>query len=149
MTASNHLYTGAALAMTVQRPLAGIALALVSHFVLDILPHYGQKSESVVNWFKYRATWLVEGLNVIGIPLLIYLLWGQPWWVYAAAAMALAPDITWLFRYYWYERYGLQASSYALTRFHSRIQRWERPWGAVVELVFFLTVATAIITMVY
>ena len=149
MTTSNHLYTGAAVALTVQRPITGMVLALLSHFLLDILPHYGQKSESVISWFKHRATWLVEGLNLVGIPLLVFLLWGQPWWIFMAALLAIAPDITWIFRYLYYERYGLVASKYMLTRFHDRIQRWERPWGAAIEIVFFVSVVSVLFGLVY
>jgi hypothetical protein len=149
MTTSNHLYTGAAVALTIQKPIVGVFVALGSHFLLDVLPHYGQKSESVIDWFRHRTTWLVEGLNVVGVPLLVYLLWGQPWWVYAAAIAAIAPDLTWIFRYAYYERYGLTASQSLLTRIHSRIQRWERPWGAIIEVLFFAAVVSVLVGLVY
>lgn len=137
------------MALTVQRPFLGIFLALMSHFLLDVLPHYGRKGETVIDWLRHRVTWLVEGLNIIGIPLLVFLLWGQPWWVFAAAGVAVAPDMVWIFRYFWYERYGVNAAKYALTRFHDKIQWGERPWGALVEVPFFLAVTGTVIAFVY
>lgn len=124
-------------------------LALLSHFLLDVLPHYGQKSGDVISWFKHRTTWLVEGLNIIGVPLLIYLLWGQPWWVFAAAAIAILPDVVWIFRYVRYDRFGLQVSQYSITKWHTKIQWGERPWGFAVEIPFFLLAVMCIALLVY
>ena len=149
MTTSNHLYAGAALAITVQHPVIGILAALGSHFVLDMLPHYGRSEREVAKWFRYRATWFVEGMNIIGVPLLVYLLWGQPWWVFAAAALAILPDVVWVFRYFYYERYGMEASQYLLTRFHDKIQWGERPWGAFVEVPCFIGLVVLLVMMVY
>jgi hypothetical protein len=150
VTTSNHLYAGAALALTVQQPIAGMALALVSHYVLDVMPHYGRKEAIVIDWFRYKTTWLVEGVNLIGVPLLIYLLWGQPWWVFAAVALAILPDVVWIFRYFYYERYGINnAASLGLTRFHSWIQWGERPWGALVEVPFFVGLVAVTVVLIY
>jgi hypothetical protein len=149
MTASNHLYAGAAVALTLQRPFTGMAIALVSHYVLDVLPHYGRKEAVIIDWFRYKTTWVVEGLNIIGVPLLIFLLWGQPWWVFAAAFLAILPDAVWVFRYFYYERYGMDASKYVVTRFHHWIQWGERPWGAFVEVPCFVLLAYILVKMVY
>jgi hypothetical protein len=149
MTTSNHLYTGAALALAVQRPFTGMFLALLSHFVLDSFPHYGRQGDNVIAWFHHKLTWAVEGLNIIGVPLLVYLLWGQPWWVFAAAGLAIVPDAVWIFRYAWYERYGIQASQMFLTKFHNYIQWGERPWGAAIEIPFFVVAAIVLASLVY
>jgi hypothetical protein len=149
MTTSNHAFTGAAIALTVQQPFLGLLLALVSHFVLDALPHYGRESASLADWAKHRLTWAVEALNLIGLPLLIWLLWGQSWWVFGAAVMAVAPDVTWMYRYFWYERFGLNPATWALTRFHINIQWGERPWGSIVELTFFVGVSAVLFSLVY
>lgn len=150
MTTSNHIYAGAVLAMAVQHPVAGMVAALGSHFLLDALPHYGRKGEeAVISWFRYKATWVVEGLNVVGVPLLIYLLWGQPWWVFGAALLAIAPDAVWIFRYFYYERHGIQASKSLITRIHNNIQWGERPWGAFVEVACFGILIGILVKMVY
>lgn len=149
MTTSNHLYAGAALALTIQQPLVGMLVALVSHYLLDVMPHYGRKEAIVIDWFNYKTTWLVEGINIVGIPLLVYLLWGQPWWVFAAVALAILPDTVWIFRYFYYDRYGVNATSLMLTRFHSWIQWGERPWGVLVEVPCFIALVAVLFMLVY
>jgi hypothetical protein len=124
--------------MAVQRPFTGMFLALVSHYILDCLPHYGQRGGNIITWFRYKSTWAVEGLNLIGLPLLLFMLYGQPWWVYMAAAAAIAPDVVWVLRYWRYDRLGLSAEGNWLTRFHEGIQWGERPWGAAIEIPFFI-----------
>ena len=134
MTTSNHLYAGAAIAMAVPRPLLALPLAVLSHFVLDALPHYGHPgAKGYLDVIKHRLTLLMESVNIIGVPLLVYLLMGQPWWVWMAAAAALLPDAVWVFRYVWYERYGSLPVGNLLTRFHHHIQ-WERWWGIMIEI---------------
>jgi hypothetical protein len=103
MTTSNHLYAGAALAMAVHHPVIGMMVALGSHFLLDVLPHYGRSEREVAKWF----------------------------------------------RYFYYERRGMQASQYLLTRFHDKIQWGERPWGAYIEIPCFLALVALLVYMVY
>lgn len=134
MTTSNHLFAGAVIALTIKQPLLAAPLALMSHFVLDALPHYGHGGPGYGGLFKFKLTYLIEAFNLVGIPLLIYLLWGQSIWVFAAALLALSPDFVWVYRYFWYERYGSLPPGSRFTRFHHRIQ-WERPWGITVELL--------------
>jgi hypothetical protein len=136
MTTSNHIYAGAIIALTVKDPAVALPLALLSHFVLDALPHYGH--ENYTEALKHRLTYVMESVNLIGIPLLVYLLWGQSVWVWLAAIVALSPDLAWVYRYTRYERRGRLPRDGLLTRFHKGIQRYEVHWGIYVEYMFFI-----------
>ena len=136
MTTSNHLFTGAVIALTVKQPLLAVPLSLLSHYVLDALPHFGYKGASdLASMLRFRLTLIMESVNLIGIPLLIYLLWGNSVWVYLAALAAITPDFVWIYRYYWYDRFGLAVPLGRFSQWHLSIQWGERPWGIVVELV--------------
>ena len=42
MRAINHALTGAVIGLAITEPAAAIPLAVVSHYVCDAIPHYGQ-----------------------------------------------------------------------------------------------------------
>lgn len=135
MTTSNHIYAGAAIALAIKQPVLALPLAFASHFVLDALPHYGREGHGgYAEVVKYRLTLIFEAVNLVGIPLLIYLLWGQAWWVWAAALLAISPDFVWVYRFVRYERHGLELPTGRLTHIHIAIQRYERAWGVAVEI---------------
>lgn len=134
MTTSNHLFAGAIIALSVQQPAFAIPLAFMSHFLMDAMPHYGYEGRDYGKAFKHKLTFVMESVNIVGVPLLFYLLWGQSIWVFVAAVAALSPDFMWVYRYFWFERKGLPAPGGALTKFHHDIQRYERSWGILVEI---------------
>jgi len=143
MTTSNHLFTGALIALTVRQPTLAVPLAFLSHFVLDALPHYGYDGEGYGYAFKHKLTYAMEAVNLIGVPLLLYLIWGQPVWVWLAAVAALSPDFMWVYRYFWFERKGLEPPAGPVTRFHKWIQWCEVRWGIAVEYPFLALLALA------
>ena len=54
MTATNHILTGATIALAVNHPAVAIPLAFVSHFAWDAIPHFGDGTEDVFNRNKKR-----------------------------------------------------------------------------------------------
>ena len=140
MTASNHLLTGAAIAVAVRQPFLAIPLAFVSHFVLDAIPHFGVEEE-VEGHNKSNLFWAIFGLDVL---LFIVWLFYMPhllhshlarWIIISCMLAAYVPDTVWLYRF-WYAKI---THSYArrgiLTRFHKKIQH-EYLWGIAVEIVW-------------
>lgn len=134
MTISNHMATGALIGITVGEPWMALPLALLSHYVLDALPHYGypdNQSWTVV--FRHKLGIVVNVCDVtIAVILAAVLARTEPF-ALLTAVVALSPDFVWPFRYFFYERKGRQLVGGQLTRFHNRIQRYERPWGIFVE----------------
>ena len=147
MTTSKHLYAGALIALVIEQPVIALPLAFLSHFVLDAVPHYGHEGEGYGDVFKHRLTFVMEGINLFGVPLLLYLLLGQPWWVWASAIVALSPDFAWVYRYFWFERKGLKPPAGPVTRFHLAIQRYEVEWGIIVEYIVFGLLAWTLVAV--
>lgn len=144
MTTSNHLYAGALIGIAVGQPLLALPLAFASHFVMDAVPHYGHAGEGYGDVFKHRLTFVVESLNIVAVPVLAYLLWGQSAWVWLAAVAALSPDFMWVYRYFWFERKHLPPPAGPVTRFHIAVQRYEVQWGAIVEYLVLGVLAWAV-----
>jgi hypothetical protein len=143
MMATNHMLAGAVVAVGLQRPLLIAPLAFASHFLLDILPHFGVHHGDSARRNKHP---LFQYMVVIDILLTITLLVMLPsilqgavsWWVLLLGmVLAFIPDLTWIYHFFysfWSEK-KLEISR--LTRFHEKIQWGERPWGVAVELVWF------------
>lgn len=132
MTGFNHVLTGVTIAVAVQQPVLAPLLALASHFVLDMLPHFGG-----VHWFdtwgkKLITLTIFDTLLCISFVVLGILFFPAHWpLILLCALLAILPDLLWVFHY----KYGVKHRFFV---FHQAIQRYERPWGAYVEIVFCL-----------
>ncbi len=140
MNTLNHSATGAIIAIAAANPVIALPLAFVSHFVLDALPHngypggggYGEALEH-----RRRTFLTLAGYDLVGVALLAYLLFGQPWFVWAAAFLAVSPDLKWPYRYWFFERKGNEPPEADwLTKFHKWVQWCERPWGILIEITY-------------
>jgi len=138
---------GAAIALVIRQPILAIPLACLSHFALDALPHFGYDGAGFNELLKHRRTWIVESVNIVGVPLLIYLLWGQSLWLYAAAFAAILPDLMWVYHYFRYENKGLNPPSSRIIRFHYKIQWFERPSGIVAEFIFLILLVFLVVKL--
>ena len=83
---TNHMVTGAVIALVVKQPALALPLAFLSHFVLDALPHYGERGEEQMFSRLTRAV-IVTDLVVAGSFWLWLLVSGQ--YLPAAAAFAV------------------------------------------------------------
>lgn len=134
MTATNHALTGAAIAAVIKQPLLALPLAFVSHFFCDALPHFGidMKFRS-----KQMFTWLlIDGVVALMCALtLIAMGVASPVLLAVAGFIAMSPDFAWLF-------YGLKGvlgdvhSMDPLSKFHSRIQWYQKVPGLAIEAVW-------------
>jgi hypothetical protein len=104
MTATNHALTGALLAVTIKNPVLAISAAFASHFVLDILPHFGIKAE----FEKLKKSWLMRFVFVFEAIALTTILFYFPTHlnhiqagvvVLLCMVAAVAPDFMWTYRY--------------------------------------------------
>ncbi len=137
MTGLNHVTTAAVVALAVKEPALVLPLAVLSHFVLDALPHYGivyaERS-------KYPSFKRIMALDSTLTPLMIVsvFLITDSWLVAAAMLLAISPDFVWFIKY-GYDRmlereFTLPQDHFS--RFHKKIQWGERPWGWTLELVW-------------
>ena len=143
MTVTNHMMTGALIAAAVERPVLAIPLAFMSHFVIDVVPHYGYgaipfherdsqkhflKKQTADTYFALAMFWLVP-----------YLLRNHQAPIVTMTCMLVAflPDVVWPYQYVLAHRRGGYPQQNWYTRFHKAIQWYERPWGIYVELIWF------------
>lgn len=136
------MITGAVIAAAVQRPLLVVPLALVSHFVLDVLPHFGvhHKSDNERNAHPLFKTVLMidialAAVLLVGLPLLMHQ--AVNWWIVLVGMLvAWIPDTVWI-RHYWHDHKGIKRTEPVwLTRFHQKIQWFEKPPGIITEVLW-------------
>lgn len=135
MTATNHALTGAAIGLAVHQPLLALPLALLSHFVLDALPHFGSKHlrPSQHRFVYYLAA---EAGACAAIVLTLAVLHPMGWFMSAVCAfLATSPDFMWIGEFLAACRGQKQPPRrHWVIRFHSGIQWYQKELGAVVEL---------------
>lgn len=122
-------------AVAVKEPLIALPLALLSHYLLDMLPHYG-----LPTWAERRRhillfTCVITFDVIFSLALFAFLLLHAPWYVFAAGFLAFAPDIMWLYRYLIKGKLGGLPVGHIgrFASFHKRIQKREFSLGLFVE----------------
>jgi hypothetical protein len=150
MTATNHMLTGAVIAAAVQQPLLVVPLAFLSHFVLDMFPHFGvEESDTLArnNHPLFRAVLLADLIILFTALLLVPLLFhtAVSWWILLLGMLAAwLPDVVWL-AHFWHDRKGhVRKAPIGLTRFHQKIQWFERPHGIITEIIWFAGAITTL-----
>lgn len=137
MTATNHALTGAAIGLVVGQPWLALPLALASHFVCDVIPHYGAaEGQAALKTNRFRNYLVVEAV-LCGLIVLALAIMQPSHWALAAtcAFAAAAPDFAWINKYR-KARQGKRWSPSAFSRWASDIQWFQRPIGAVVEVAW-------------
>jgi hypothetical protein len=133
--AINHALTGAVIGMTVPNPAVAMGAALLSHFVCDVIPHYGEGPASIKTR-KFRNLLIIDALLCVLLVFVIGLYSGSSWFIVAMCAfLAAAPDFASVNRYI-HVVHGIQWAPGWFTKFASGIQWFERPVGIIVEAVW-------------
>lgn len=137
MTAVNHALTGALIGFSVSNPLIAVPAAFLSHFVLDALPHFGFKNLQE-RGRGFAALLITDMFACYAIVAMLVIFQPAGWPVAAVAAFfAASPDFMWAPDYVRYiknrEQRGL---SNPLMRFHSWIQWYQKPPGALIEVIY-------------
>jgi hypothetical protein len=144
MRAINHALTGALIGLTIGEPLVAVPAALASHYVCDAIPHYGSglpKQEDIRSLLFKR---LLYADAVLCLTLVLLLgINKPPHWELAGvcAFAAVAPDLLSFNRYAKTNAHKKWRPG-AYTTFAQAIQWFERPIGAVVEVVWFVAMLT-------
>lgn len=138
MTGLNHTLTGAAIALAIRRPELVVPLAFTSHFLLDSLPHFDHPHYQYGSNY-FTKIMLADGIISVGAIAAILLLAPQlAVVVILGSLIAILPDFFWLY-YYMHGR-----PQWWFFRFHTKIQWFERPQGALVEAAYLVFITTAI-----
>lgn len=147
MTAVNHALTGTVIGLVVSQPLLAVPLAVGSHYVCDVLPHFGTglSDKVLLKTNKFRNYLIAEAGLCLALVVLLASFRPEHWLLAAICAFAAAaPDLLSVNRYFTIRR-GRHWQPGRYTRFASDIQWFERPIGAVVEVTWFVAAVAIIV----
>jgi membrane-bound metal-dependent hydrolase YbcI (DUF457 family) len=155
MTATNHVLAGAVVALAVKQPALAIPLAVLSHFLLDALPHYGFESGTIFEHSKHKRSLTQLITPVDGGLAIVILLWlgffldaSVPnLLIVICAFAAYVPDILWLPTFIKELRTHVWEPRGWFLKLHQKIQWRERPWGIYVELAWAVGAVAAILAL--
>lgn len=139
MTATSHAITGAAIGLIIQEPVLALPLAFVSHFICDMLPHFGfhtfEERRKYAKWFHLSLK--VDAL-LLALLFASLIYFGASWVVIIAAILAGSPDFAWAYRYIFLEKGGKKKppKMSLLNQFHSDIQTLESIKNGYFEAAF-------------
>lgn len=142
MTGTNHALTGAVIAGAIGNPIIALPVAFVSHFLLDGLPHFGEGVHALSKLTK--SVWLLDFFLLS--CLMLFLLLSQNWIFFAGAFAAISPDFAWIYRFIVKEKLGKikPTQMNKFNRFHSSIQKYETKHGILIEIVWFIFIASVL-----
>lgn len=131
MLATNHAFAGTIIGSVLPLPEA-VPAAFASHFVLDVIPHYGIRRSKRNKNTTYRL--VVFSDTVIALCFAAAAIYLHKWAIALCGFVAWSPDLLWVI-YYVKEGFNLNIKPRnRFMKFHLSIQH-ERPWGMIVELV--------------
>lgn len=139
MRAVNHALTGALIGLMVAEPALAVPAAVVSHYVCDVIPHYGSslKGNKALRATSFRNGLYVDAALCLGIVVLLASRQPAHWLLAAVCAFAAAaPDLLSINRY-WKAVSHKSWQPNLYSRFATSIQWFERPIGAAVEVTWF------------
>lgn len=148
MRAINHAVTGAVIGLTISNPLIAIPVAILSHFVLDIVPHHGNPGKPFTTRI-FKATLLADAFLCFALVLYLYFVVPADWLLASLCALAAAsPDFMSIGRFVRALKGQDSAPKLWITRWAGKIQWCERPWGWIVELVYFVGISLVLFNLV-
>lgn len=139
MTATNHALAGATIGLFVAQPIIALPLAFISHFVLDLIPHFGldEYGGHKRNRKLFHKILYFDALFLCLILISLFIM-NAPLIIYACIFLAGSPDFVWAYRYLLKEKIGkTRASKMSIfSKFHSKIQKSQTLSGLYVEGLF-------------
>lgn len=134
MTGANHIATGALIGASFSAPIA-MPLAFVSHFAMDVLPHFGDENLSRRSR-RFLAVVVMDACIVLTITAAIIALKPHHWQLMlAGGVIAMSPDAMHAPDFYRELRKRQMKGRGRLGNWHHNIQR-EYAWGIIVEAVW-------------
>jgi hypothetical protein len=145
MRAINHAMTGAVIGLAVSEPFLAIPLAIASHFVLDAIPHHGERTNSFTSPV-FRILLVSDAILCFALVVVLIAVHPKHWLLAAFCALAAAGvDFMQAPRYFRSIHGKPEKPRDIIGRFHGRIQWYQRPPGAAIEIAW---AAAAIVVLV-
>lgn len=149
MTGFNHASSGAIIGLAVTNPIVALPLVFGLHLALDSLPHYGEKNDiESVNERRWLIVTLSDGVLTLGF--LGFLAFTGQWWLLVVSLVAISPDTPFIIEVIADRIFGIETNLQnrgSFTKFHSRIQTLERPWGWALEIIYAAIFATTLLSL--
>lgn len=134
MTATAHALIGASLAVKVVNPYLGIPIAILSHFVADLIPHWdagtNHRDKSLTR-LKIEAS--LDVLLGFALVFIIFRNLTNPVYLFSMVIAAQLPD--WLEAPSWL--FGIRVPPFSWLDWlgHKLQSRLQLPWGLVTQVV--------------
>ncbi|MDQ2973185.1 MAG: hypothetical protein M3Q79_01720 [bacterium] len=133
MIGFNHGLTGGLIAAVLPLPVA-LPLSFVSHFALDKLPHYGIPHNKRDKSYFWKVFFIIDALATLGLA--FYAINERHYAMFLGGLFATMPDYVWVARVIRTRSFHLGNNTNRFTKWHAKIQIFERPWGIWIELPF-------------
>lgn len=142
MTGTNHYLAGVGIAVVFKNPLLVIPMAFASHFILDIMPHFGLAVGSKNRGTILLRTAIIDASLVAFAVILTSV--NYPIWYILAGLTAMSPDFAWIYRFTIEEKFGRldPKPSNTFNTWHYSIQKLEFTWGFLIEIIVAVTLFT-------
>ena len=131
MIGFNHALTGGIIAAVLPLPIA-LPLALASHFLLDMLPHYGISQDERDKSKFWKVFFTVDAFATLGLA--IYAIINNHYAMFLGGLFATMPDYIWVARVVKTKSFNLSNNGNKFTKWHASIQKYEKPWGIHIEI---------------
>lgn len=131
MIGFNHALAGGLVGYLLPVP-AAIPVAIASHFILDMLPHYGLPYKDRDHSKLWKPLFTVDffaAASLMAIPITTH-----NYGMLICGVLAVLPDFVWVAHVAKKRTFNLGEHTNWYTKWHAGIQRYERPWGIWVEL---------------
>ena len=140
MTAINHALSGSIIGLVVSNPTLALLLAFISHYFLDIIPHFGVKedNDAFIKSKKFKIFLTFDIALCVLLALTIFIIKPKDYLIVILCAfLATSPDLVNLKKFILLNQNKKYKAS-KLYRFSAYIQWFERPIGLIVEAFWFL-----------
>lgn len=137
MTATAHALIGASIATSVTNPILGIPLAIASHFLADLIPHWDAGTnhrQKTMTRIKIEAVFDV--LLGFGLSYIIFRNFVDTKYLFTMIIAAQLPD--WLEAPSWMFGFKVPPFSWMDWLGHKIQARMQLPWGLVTQVVVIL-----------
>lgn len=134
MTATAHALIGASIATKIINPYVGIPLAILSHFLLDLIPHWDEGTnhrKKSMNRIRLEAA--LDVLLGFALSFLIFRNLVSPTYLFAMIISAQLPD--WLEAPSAWFNIKIPPFSWLDWLGHKLQNRLQLPWGLVTQVV--------------
>jgi len=134
MIGFNHALTGGLISRYLPAPI-GLPLAFASHFVLDMLPHYGIEQNKRDKSRFWKTFFIIDSFATLGLA--IFAVWDRHYVMFFGGLLGVMPDFFWVATVIRTKSFkNLSQNGNWFMKWHASLQFYEKPWGLWIELPY-------------